>query len=212
MLRRQRVFLLVEGAHEEAILDALFRDDLRSMRAQVLPARGASKFAAVFDSQLLFRYTDATVLVVIDNQSAQTIQSLWSEARAAAQVGDVARATEQIRSALPKAGSAENIFLQQFLTRAIEEGEHERVEVFGFSKRDITDYLPIEVFAPFDSWDAARMQHAASGSKDAFKRWLENAYGSDFSGIHLRAVTASLEAAPDEFLALLTQLAAITNS
>ena len=211
LLRRQRAFLIVEGAHEVAVLSALADEDLRSMRVQVLPAHGARKFVAAIDSQILFEFTDATVVFAIDNTHAAAIRDLWAAARRTAQVGDVTRAGEVLRENLPKSDRAENIFLSQFLSRALETGQHERVEVFGLSKPDITEYLPIERFTSLPSWTAAREAWEASGSKPDFKKWLSGAHGADFSPTHVHEVASSLPHLPDDLIDLMGFLASVVD-
>jgi energy-coupling factor transporter ATP-binding protein EcfA2 len=207
MLRRQRAFILVEGEHEVAIFNALFGDDLRTMRAQVIPARGASKFTSVLESQLLFRYTDAKVILVIDNQNAYDIQAIWSRARQRAQQGDVEAAADAVRAELPKRGSAENLFLQEFMTKALATGDHERIEVFGFNEPDIVDYLPCAEFGPFSTWFDARAAWKGSGTKDPFKQWLTRAHRADFSPSRVGAVASQMDSIPHEFASLLAWIA-----
>jgi energy-coupling factor transporter ATP-binding protein EcfA2 len=79
LLRRQRAFLLVEGTHDEIVLEELIGDELRQARVDVLALRGARNLPATVDSQFLFDYTDAHVVVLLDAIDAATVRDVWAE-------------------------------------------------------------------------------------------------------------------------------------
>ncbi len=201
LLRGVRTFILVEGEHEKIIFEEFFGADLTNMRAQLLPARGASKYKDVFDSQFLSKYTDACVLATMDNLNADHLTDTWDQARKLAQQGNIEKASEWLLGELPGTQGVENKFMRDFCIRALKTGQHERVHLFGFSLPDITDYLPIEKFAPkFASWGSAReVWESAREAKDEsrtnipnFKEWLKKTQKSDFSPENVRRAAREL--------------------
>ncbi len=205
LLRGVRTFILVEGEQDKIILEEFFGTELTNMRAQLLPARGASRYKEVFDSQFLFEYTDACILATMDNLNEDHLTRTWDRARELAQRGDLEKANKELLGELPGSQGAENKFMREFCTRALKAGQHERVHLFGFSLPDITDYLPIEKFAPkFASWESAREAKDASNTNiPNFKKWLEQTERSDFSPENVRRVARELlenGTTPDDFL------------
>jgi hypothetical protein len=79
LIRRQKVFLLVEGSHDEIVLKTLLGNELAEARVHVLPIRGAGQLANTVDSHFLFEFTDAKVLALLDNLSAATVNDVWQE-------------------------------------------------------------------------------------------------------------------------------------
>ncbi len=205
LLRGVRTFILVEGEQDKIILEEFFGTELTNMRAQLLPARGASRYKEAFDSQFLFEYTDACILATMDNLNEDHLTRTWDRARELAQRGDLEKANKELLGELPGTQGAENKFMREFCTRALKAGQHERVHLFGFSLPDITDYLPIEKFAPkFVSWGSAREAKDASNTNiPNFKKWLEQTERSDFSPENVRRVARELlddGTTPDDFL------------
>ena len=129
LLTQIRTFLLVEGEHEKLIFESLFADELRRMRCKIIVARGGKNMKDIFESQMIFEFSDATVFSLLDNIDATSVKTLWRDARVMAERGKIIEAGQYVRSNLPGAKSGENVFLSQFLTLALANGQHERVEV-----------------------------------------------------------------------------------
>lgn len=202
LLSRARTFLLVEGEHERIIFQTLFGEDLYRLRCSILVARGGKNMRDVFDSQVLFDFTDATVIALLDNTNASKVHDLWGRARALAVTGQVDEAGDLVRKELPGKESGENRFLAQFLTRALEDGQHERVAASGLSKQDIILYLDPAAFGIKRSWDRALADYNPETS-GPLKDWLTKKYGADFRLNAFRTAAETLNEVPDEFRLLL---------
>ena len=201
LLSRLRTVLLVEGEHEKIVFEELFSDELEAAGVEILAARGGKNMKDVFDSQFLFRLTDARVVCLLDNLTASEVSRIWEEGKRLAQLGQVEQAGATIRDALPAKASAENKFLSEFLTQAITYGQHERVIPWGLSRPDILTYLPPEPFGFKRDWDGILARHSASG--ESLKPWASKTYGVDFSEDRVRAAALALDAIPDDFTELL---------
>ena len=80
LLQLCRIVVLVEGQHELSILGELIGDELRQAGALMFAMRGVSKLASTADAQLLFTYTDVSLLVVVDNDDADRVTDIWERA------------------------------------------------------------------------------------------------------------------------------------
>jgi len=205
LLSRVRTFLLVEGEHERIVFETLFRDELHRLRVSIVVARGGKNMKDVFDSQVLFDFSDAHVVALLDNMDADHVDDLWSRARNLSAVGQVDEAGVLVREQLPRKGSGENRFLAQFLTRALEEGEHERVGAWGLAKEDIILYLPPTPFGIKRTWDEA-LKDYDSDVHGSLKPWLTKKFGADFNLDNIRVAAESIDEIPGEFTALLSFL------
>lgn len=205
LLSRIETFLVVEGEHERIVFETLFMYELHQSRTSIIAARGGKNMKDVFDSQVLFDFTDARVVALLDNIDANHVDELWSRARDLAAVGQVDEAGDLVRSGLPRRGSGENRFLANFLTRALEDGEHERVGAWGLSKEDIILYLPPAAFAIKRTWEEALSTYDPE-SDGSLKPWLTKKYGADFSLANVRAAAESLDDIPEDFITLIQAL------
>ena len=214
LLTQIRSFLLVEGEHEKLIFEALFAHELRRLRCKIIVARGGKAMRDVFESQMIFEFTDAMVISLLDNIDAQAVTSLWKEAREIAGKGKLFEASHYVRSRLPGNKSGENRFLSEFLTLALSNGQHERVEVWGLSKGDILYYFsPSDFGLKFSFEDLVREhQEQLKPGGDNFKTWARKKYRADFSEVAVLAAAQSLDHIPSDFGDLLMRIAALTRS
>lgn len=79
LLRRQRAFLLVEGEHDKAVLGEWIGEALEQYRIEPLLIRGARQLPATLDSQLLFGYFDAHVMVLLDRITHPRLTGIWAD-------------------------------------------------------------------------------------------------------------------------------------
>jgi energy-coupling factor transporter ATP-binding protein EcfA2 len=210
LLQLRRVFLLVEGEHDRLVLNGLLGDKFAELGVDLLPFRGGAQLAHVIDSQFLFLFTDARVIIVLDNLRAEPIGQLWSEVRERLATGDLLGARRLLEMRLGREG--EEGFLKEFGIRAVEESRADRIEVFGLSKRDIICYLPIQAIVPgASSWQEVEARYVKRYPPSSrrqpgdlnFKRWLRATYGATISRPVIETAVASVDAIPDEFAELL---------
>jgi energy-coupling factor transporter ATP-binding protein EcfA2 len=177
LLQHIRLVVVVEGRHDEIILRTVIGADFDGIGAIVVPMGGAAKLSPVLDSRLIFDYTDAKVLVVLDN-SGDEVRSVWEQAMAASRAGDLASARETL---LGLKRDGERGFLRNFGLRAVEQGQTDRVEVFGLTHPDILDYLSPSAVVPKSGgrdWNRLRSESGAK-TGTAFKNWLRDTLDFD---------------------------------
>jgi energy-coupling factor transporter ATP-binding protein EcfA2 len=198
-----RLFIVVEGRHDEVILRASIGDQLDGIGAKVVPMGGATQLSPVLDSRLIFDYTDAKVLFVIDNLDTQ-VAAIWKRALDAANSGESLAGRSTLEE-LKRDG--EQGFLRNFGIRAIEQGQIERVDLFGLAKPDILEYLPPSALVPKASgrdWEQLRAQ---SGTKTgtAFKKWLREKLDFVDNDAVLAAAASLLDPVPQDFCDLVSK-------
>ena len=209
LLTQIRIFLLVEGEHERIIFENMFKEELRRARCKIIVARGAKNMKDIFESQMIFNFSDATILSLLDNVHSAEVHSIWTEAKKLANSGKLIESGQYVRSALPRDKSGENVFLSQFLTLALSYGQYERVEVWGLSKPDIVQYFEPSCFRLTKSWEELNATHTTSDP--SFKVWASKKYGADFDIRAIDAASRSLDSIPDEFGDLIMRISELSR-
>lgn len=219
LLQMNRVYLLVEGLHDEVLLQHYFASRLAEARVRVVPIRGATQLASTFDSQVLYHYTSAHIVVLLDNLQRESVSEGWAKAKAAALRGETAAAVEELLHSIRTRDERgkridEAQFIVDWLRQGIEQGAAGRLTPEGMSRADIIEYLPIErVITGYSSWDELRAEHqteraSKKESPSDFKRWLELRKGLSFDAESLRSFAA--DRPPAEFERLMKTLEAIS--
>lgn len=221
LLRWPKVILLVEGEHDEVLLECFLGDRLRAARVEIIPLHGGIKLPHTLNSQVLFKYTRAHVFAIVDNlQRASHLLEVWNRAQELAVLGNVDEAKPAVVDGLPlrdlggRKPDHESEWIRTWLGTALDAGFASRITPFGFSASDIIEYLPVERVVPgASSWadlhdEHTRMREARKGTTpNDFKKWLSKARGVDFSPTALRTAARGIEA-PPEFLRLMDEIEA----
>lgn len=207
LLQLTRIVLLVEGQHDEWVLDELFHDEFARLGVRVMSMRGANKLIAAADGQLLFDFTDAHLVVMLDNSDTDSSNSAFNEAIDSwNRTGNISDAEQALAKLLKpnkeigrnsKDAQTEATALKDFCLAAISLGRHNRVGFQHLGKLDIEDYFDPRHFLPktsgqvrVPSWTALRKEHQAAKRRDSgtpnFKRWLTATYDARFSERNFR--------------------------
>lgn len=205
LLRRHKTFLVVEGRHDEIVIDELLGAELRQARVSVVAVHGARNLSETIDSFMLFHYTDARVIALVDNVDRVQVEKTWHAALDLAKAGDAAGAARMARDGLGSRAKSEHRFLGQFFTAALEQGSGaDRVTATGLALADILEYLPVSTFAPkATSWEEVKSKHQASGTKLSLKPWMEKQLGASFDDETVRRAARALQRVPADFYDLL---------
>lgn len=185
LLRLTRVILLVEGEHDAILLRHFLGGRLRRARVEIIPIRGGKKLPGTVDSRVLFDYTRAHVVALLDNVDGAWLDDVWHRATVEALGGDVAEAKKVVVEGIGN-DSGEAGYLTTWLTRALDRGVDGRLSAEGLSARDVIEYLPVERIVPNAvSWDEMHRLHAEdrssrSGVPADFKKWLTQRYKTEF--------------------------------
>jgi hypothetical protein len=207
LLQLTRVFVLVEGTHDEIVLNELIGADIQRAGGRIIPINGALHARSIADARILFDATDAAVVFVLDNVNGPAALKIWEQATARYLEGKHKEAKATL-AGLSKLGSGgEVLWLQALGERAIDARVLHRIRPYGLEKRDILCYLPASMFVPGQvvweqlesDFDNAR---ATGSTQDNFKSWLKKHRGANFTREHVRDAAVSMDSLPHEFTAL----------
>ena len=198
-----RVFLLVEGEHDEIVVRALLSEVLEAARVKIIPMRGGKHLPSTVESQLLFDMTGAHVLALLDNVKAMEIDAVWQEAQERYLAGDADTAITYLAAQFKDRKGDEYKWIATWLSRALSKGVHERLVPYGLAAADIIEYLPVEIIVPKagKSWRELRDEFETQSHKN-FKDWLQRKYKADTSVPNIRRAAAAVPCVPEEFQSL----------
>lgn len=205
LLQLHRTVIIVEGRHDQFILDRLLGRDLERCGALIVAMRGAKHLPGVIDAQLLLDYTDAHLIIALDNLHQAHVTDVWDRSRAAAANGDLATALEIVNVGYTGKISAELGWLKEFCWGALERDLTGRINIHAMEAGDIIYYLPVQAFVPeVDSWETLVDACHASGAK-SFKPWLQRTHGVEVTDELLAQAIDGLDHVPEDFTRLLSE-------
>ena len=205
LMHRHRVIVLVEGVHDEIVINNLLERSLDRGRAMVVPLHGASQLKSSLDAEFLLEYTSAHLVAVLDNLQARHVEDTWFEAQRLAW-SDTDAAVEFVLKNLPSRRSAENKFMSSWLTAALRKRIPGRVTPYGLSAGDIIEYLPVDQLVPRAglSWPELRAKYdreivpQGSGRSKSFKVWLTDRHKAQFGSLHITEAVGRVRETPSE--------------
>ena len=211
LLRRQSAFLLVEGQHDLVILESLVGEELRRLKIEMIPMRGASQLPGTVDSRVLYDFTDAHVFVLLDALDPKAVHDIWEKALQMVEADGRRDAIDFLGEKLKALKIDESRYLAGWGQRALETELEARLTPLVLSKPDIVDYLPVADFvANAESWESLRSKlnsdsgSVQSGSK--FKSWLKENHGADLADKALRESCRNLDHIPADITRLLNEI------
>lgn len=195
LLHLTRVFVLVEGLHDEIVLEAMLGDLLRECHAKIIPLRGAKGLASLAEARYLYDYTDAVFVLVIDGLPRPQVESIVTALTGLALEGDFGKMREALEP-LSAIRGGEARWLSELLSLASRNGRLSRIWTAPLSAPDIVAYLPPDEFVPNSDWGQLIDEwRIASGSRNPvdLKAWLTKRYRASFSADAIqRAASRSL--------------------
>jgi hypothetical protein len=207
LLQLTRVFVLVEGVHDEIVLSKVIGDDLRKAGGRILPINGAAHARSIADARILFDATEAAVVFVIDNVNGPKALKIWDSATGLYLEGKHKQARAALADLLRQGPGGELVWLHALGERAIDARVLHRIHPVGLSKRDILCYLPPSCFlsgtATWTQLEADFYKARAAGvTTDDFKSWLRKARGASFSREDIHRAAEAADEIPAEFVNL----------
>jgi len=197
--------VLVEGHHEEVILNKLIGPELAAKRARILPYRGTSKLSsAALDD--LFAFSGSKFVVTADNTRIELLNQALELARNPSKDTEIKKELDELLGDL----SQEEQAIKTLILRAVETHRLDRIQtIVGLDATDILDCLPIKAFTDAGSWEELRQAHQQDkfeeieGTPKDFKRWLEIKHNVDFSDENILSGVEQLDELPDFIAQLL---------
>ena len=196
LLQMVRCIVIVEGKHDEVVLGGLLAEDLDQWSV-IYPVGGAKQMVSLANAGLLWDFTDAVIVIVVDNIARATIAPVWDKVQKLVANG---RHEAAVRALVPlgKIPGAEARWMQNLLTRAIRARRAHRIRLETLSAPDVICYLPAEEFVPGKTWEELLAEWRLSfGDREAtnIKAFLTSRYDVAFSTE--RIARAVLKAKPD---------------
>ncbi len=209
-LHLYKLILIVEGRHEQILLDEMFASEIAASRIKLLPIRGVRQLRLLAaDTEVLFRYISAPFVVLTDRTRTQAVTTALEAAQAASGPEESRRAIEAVFDP----SSDEEQVLRSLLISAAESKRLDRIQaIHGFEKDDILHYLPSDHFVSGSEWEELFKLHKerTKGPKD-FKRWLELTEDVDLSDDHLRNAIHKMDEIPVEWTELISRCTEIAR-
>lgn len=217
LLQLTRVIVLVEGANDEWVLNALYAEEFRRMGVRVMSMRGATKLIAAAEGQLLFDYTEAHLVVMLDNVSNERANARWNEAvvlhSEGSDFGTIDRVLQKLlprRKSVdsPVAASTESAALRDFCLAALKNNRQDRITFSTLGLGDIEFYLDPKHFLtdlarnePVPTWNALLAEHKEAkkqpGTKN-FKTWLAESGRAKWNQARWERAVAALDEIPED--------------
>ena len=210
LLHLYRTLLVVEGRHDEWLIDELIGDELADLGVKVVPAHGTAQTARFFATEAGFLFDhlpDLNFVIAFDSVRHDVAVEMYL---AASDAADHAERMQRLDDIVRRHGKAspEEGTLRTLLDRASEQGRFERIGgLHGFSEPDIIDYLNCDQVLPGRTWEDLRAEHdearsTRKGIPGDFKRYLGITYDVEFNEELIRSA-APRDSIPDDFTLLL---------
>lgn len=194
LLSRVRTFILVEGAHDRAVLAATIGEQLSLLNAHILMLGGATQLKGALQGQFLSDFTDARIVAVLDNLDLAYLRDSWRDAKSAkSRSGFGAGLAVLLERYSGRHLSTEQQFIREFLIRSMENDIEARVTVHGMSKPDIIMYLDVNKFVPnAESWECL-WEESQRHQKGNLKAWLKQQYGVTIETVDVEEAARDLD-------------------
>ena len=204
ILALTRVAVVVEGTHDQIVLEKLLARDIRQSGARIFMMRGTDNTVALPDMQFLFDALDAPIVVVLDNMIQSRVMPIWKKAVDAFRDRDV-KQTERYLSEL-SAGrpTKEERALVELGMRAIRVGKLSRITPFGLEQSDILDYLsPLHFDLGANDWQGYKKEfNATPAPRGSFKEFLQKRHGAKINVTRVSQAAEASDDVPDDISTL----------
>jgi hypothetical protein len=204
ILAMTRVAVIVEGIHDQIVLEECLSQDIRQSGARVFVMRGTDHAAALPDMQFLFDALDAPIVVVVDNVIQLRVMPIWQRAVDAFRSKDLKLAERTLAELASRSATKEELALAELGRRAIKVGRLSRITPFGLEKPDILDYLSPKYFnLDADDWQAYKTAFQARRSpRGSFKDFMRREYSAKINVSAVSKAAKGVDSVPEDFAAL----------
>lgn len=200
ILAMTRVALVVEGTHDQIVLEQCLSEDLHASGARVFVMRGTDHAVALPDMQFLFDALEAPIVVVFDNVIQERVMPIWQRAVSAFEAKDSRLAERTISELESNSSTKEERALAELGRRAIRVGRLSRITPFGLGQADILDYLAPSHFGLEDGdWQTYKAAfRARKRPSEPFKDFLRREYRAKINIDAVRHAAKAMVALPDD--------------
>jgi hypothetical protein len=211
LLSLKRMMILVEGAHDAAVVNRLLglsENKLLGDRVLVAPMRGVKNVVSAADSVLVTEFSELNILVVVDNGRNEVFKPILAELRERDAAGASETELKQILTAhrVGSEASFEERMLFDLLERAIHRGILRRLDLFALSVGDVVELLPATGFSSSVGWEELRREYRLSGLRTDFKSWLRETHQISVSVRTVQKAFDNSDSVHPELVRLLQQI------
>lgn len=161
------VFVLVEGIHDQVLIEHFLQQEFRGQRVQVVPMQGTKSVEDLVTSPFIFVATAAPIVICLDNGRQAALEELLAALRNSKNSVDQ---ISLINRSIDKFKTMEMTAVLGLLRQAVNKDQLWRVNPFFFSHRDILEYIPIRYFSDrFSSWDELDKQFLKAQGRTTFQ-------------------------------------------
>ena len=161
------IFVLVEGPHDELILQHYFDELRQKYRIQVLPMVGTRGIKDLATSDFLFTATSSPIAIIVDNGKQASIDKLMSRLRSTNNQSERFSIAHQY---LSEFNSKEMKEIYGLIQQAIKADRLDRIHPCALGEGDILRYLPMEYICPkFKSWSDLDTEFLVAQGRSFFK-------------------------------------------
>lgn len=217
LLALKRLLVVCEGDHDVAVVEGLLNlsnDSKIRQRTLVVAARGVRNLLSTPATRIITEYTNLQVLHVADNVNSRKLFTLVEVLKQGALAGlppNRILRDSGLRDLQRDASPEERVMLG-LLEQCVQRRLLDRFHVFGFSKRDIIEYLPASEFGLTDDWARLRtdFENFKSEIRLDFKTWLKAERQASVSTQRVTAAFEKLDALDGDLAALLTEMSVLS--
>jgi hypothetical protein len=152
------VILIVEGPHDQLVLESLFGEQLRQTGVAVIRMFGTDNLLATAELDFIDHYLDVPVVILLDYTRIERIE------RGRAQTDEEVKAVELLKSCRRR---------------------RRNLDLVGLDRPDIVAYLSEtavrEEYPDFPGWAQVVASFKRRRSRPPFKEWLHEQYGVDLT-------------------------------
>jgi energy-coupling factor transporter ATP-binding protein EcfA2 len=199
LLQFVRSYVIVETADEAAIITTLIGDQLDEFIAKVVAVGGARALQPLSDSHLIFDFTSANVVVIVVHAQSDALRAAWNAVKGS--TGSDREEAFRNFQELTESGTGATKVLGDFCHDAIERGHEQRIDLFGFRRTDIIEYLPVTEFAALGDWNEVEQRWPR---ESPFRLWVSDKYGTQIDPGRLADIAGRLDSIPDDFVELIS--------
>ena len=211
LLSLKRMMILVEGAHDAAVVNSLLglsENKLLGDRVLVAPMRGVKNVVSAADSVLVTEFSELNILIVVDNGRNEVFKPILAELRERDTAGASEKELKQILTAhrVGSEASFEERMLFDLLERVIHRGILRRLDLFALSVGDVVELLPATGFSSSVGWEELRREYRLSGLRTDFKSWLRETHQISVSVRTVQKAFDNSDSVHPELVRLLQQI------
>jgi energy-coupling factor transporter ATP-binding protein EcfA2 len=179
LLATRYLTVIVEGAHDRAVLEGILDGEDHLDRMLIIEGRGTRTMTGIPDATLLVDFTDQQILVIVDNARNERLQPVVEALKLFQADGRSTKAAlkESGFEGLRSGATPEERTLLEIIERSYSRRIIDRFGIHGLPTRDVAQLLPAELFGLEADWPKLEKDYKSDRTDRDFKTWLREERG-----------------------------------